>query len=100
PCLIIVQNSRSNVSTTGIVLLGSSAANLPTPFGGTVLVLPQMVRMLAIPADPYLGKLEGQLPKDPAYAGLQLDMQVIEIDPAASRGYSFTPGLELVWSSG
>jgi hypothetical protein len=39
---------------------------------------------------------DGDLPSDPALAGTILDLQVIEADPAAAKGLSFTPGLELV----
>ena len=38
----------------------------------------------------------GTLPSDPAFAGLAVDLQVIEGDPGAPLGVSFTPGLELV----
>jgi hypothetical protein len=35
-------------------------------------------------------------PNDPALLGVASDLQAIEADPGATRGVSFTAGLELV----
>ena len=95
---IFLQNSRKPPqTTTGIFLLGLNQANLPTPFGGTLLVLPLFLQTIAI--GPGGSLLPGELPYDHLFDGLHVDMQVIEIDPAASHGYSFTPGLEFAWSN-
>ena len=38
----------------------------------------------------------GVLPTDPSFVGVAVDLQVVEADPGAVKGVSFTQGLELV----
>jgi hypothetical protein len=40
--------------------------------------------------------LSGPITQDPALCGASVFLQVLEDDPGASQGLSFTPGLELV----
>ncbi|MEW6743047.1 MAG: hypothetical protein AB1486_09835 [Planctomycetota bacterium] len=49
-----------------------------------------------IPLTAGLTSLAGEIPCGPALAGLHLFLQVLQMDPGASQGISFTPGLELV----
>jgi hypothetical protein len=87
-------NSRG-ASTAGMLLLGFAQANIPTSAGGTILVgTPWIVVPLAIPASGL--SLQDTLPSDVLLCGLELDLQVLEADPGASHGLSFTAGLQLL----
>ncbi|MEW6745192.1 MAG: hypothetical protein AB1486_20765 [Planctomycetota bacterium] len=97
PLSLILCNS-SGANTTGYLFIGLSPADLPTPWDGHLLVGPEWVCTLALPSGP-TSTLEGEVPCDPALCGLHLYLQVLELDPGASRGVSFTAGLELVFGS-
>ena len=56
-------------------------------------VTPFMTLLLALP--PNGVTLSDTLPDDPALHFFELFLQVIEADPFASKGLSFTPGLKL-----
>jgi hypothetical protein len=88
----------SSQATTAILFVGLSRANLATPKGGTLLVAPFFTTVLAVPPSGTL--LLTQLPDDPALVGVKLDLQAIEIDAHASKGLSFTAGLELLLGIG
>ncbi|MEW6746761.1 MAG: hypothetical protein AB1486_28805, partial [Planctomycetota bacterium] len=62
--------------------------------GGTLLVIPEVIVGISIPA-PLLA-LPAPIPYDCAFSGLSIYLQVLELDPGASQGVSFTPGLKLV----
>ncbi|MEW6745778.1 MAG: hypothetical protein AB1486_23765 [Planctomycetota bacterium] len=84
-------------NTAGYLVMGLSAASLPTGVGGTLLVLPGWIFGIGIPA---AGLSFGDtVPDDPALCGLALYLQVLERDRGASHGFSFTPGLKLVFGS-
>ncbi|MEW6741560.1 MAG: hypothetical protein AB1486_02280 [Planctomycetota bacterium] len=87
-----LDNSRGS-NTTGYLVMGLASASLPTGVGGTLLVLPGWIFGIVIPG----GGLSfgGSVPLDPALCGFALFLQVVETDPGASHGLSFTPGLEL-----
>ncbi|MEW6745574.1 MAG: hypothetical protein AB1486_22720 [Planctomycetota bacterium] len=81
--------------TSAFLFLGLAPANIGTPFGGTLLLVPKWIYSLFL-----LGSgtsIPGEVPCDPGFAGLHLYFQVLEMDPGASQGISFTPGLELVF---
>ena len=40
--------------------------------------------------------LSGTVPNDPALYGFHLYLQALELDAGASKGFSFTPGLDLL----
>ncbi|MEW6744854.1 MAG: SBBP repeat-containing protein [Planctomycetota bacterium] len=81
--------------TSAFLLIGFAPASIPTRFGGTLLVLPRWI--YSIPLLAGITSLPGEIPCDAALAGLHLYLQVLEMDPGASHGISFTPGLELVF---
>ena len=81
-------------ATIGVLLVGSSRASAPTGFGGTLLVAPFTTPSVAIPAAGL--SLPETIPCDCALPGLLLDVQLLLLDPGASKGVAFTPGLELV----
>jgi hypothetical protein len=89
---VTIGNS-SNVATFALLLLGSSAANVPTSLGGTLLVTPFLTIPLALPAGSLA--VQGDIPNDQSLAFLELFLQALEIDAGASRGVSFTEGLKL-----
>jgi hypothetical protein len=41
----------------------------------------------------------GTIPNDPALDGFEIDLQVVEVDPGAVKGVSFTQGLQLLLGS-
>ncbi|MEW6745176.1 MAG: SBBP repeat-containing protein [Planctomycetota bacterium] len=82
-------------ATTAFLFLGLSAADLPTPWDGRLLVQPDWVFTLPLPSGG-ASTLNGDVPCDPAFCGAHLYLQVLELDPGASQGVSFTPGLELI----
>jgi hypothetical protein len=91
-------SDSSSQATTAILFVGLSRANLGTPKGGTLLVSPFLTTVLAVPPAGTL--LLTAMPDDPALVGLPLDLQAIETDPHASKGLSFTAGLELLLGVG
>lgn len=96
PYSLVIQNS-ANAVAPATLFIGPSAVNLPTGFGGTLLVHPLVslavilpVGALTIPSTPSC---------NPAFCGVSLVLQVLAADPGASRGVSFTPGLHLILGS-
>jgi hypothetical protein len=87
-----LDNSRG-ATTAGLLALGLSKANIPTGKGGTLLVTPFEFIPLSVPATGLT--LSGQVPNDPTLYGFELFLQVLEVDPGASKGLSFTRGLDL-----
>jgi hypothetical protein len=90
---ISVGNSRG-ATTPAAFLVGFSPAAIPTAFGGTLLVLSSAVVLFTLPGAganiPYSVFCGDQ------YCGLGIYLQVLEGDPGASQGVSFTQGLELI----
>jgi hypothetical protein len=89
---ISIDNSRA-ATTPAVLIVGSERASVPTVYGGTLLIRPIVLVPFVLPAAgisvPY------DVPCGDAYCGFTVDLQVLESDPGASRGVSFTPGLEL-----
>jgi hypothetical protein len=90
---VSVDNSRGT-PTAGLLFLGFQRAQIPTHFGGDLLVVPALI--LPITFSYGADSFTGTLPSDPAFAGFAVDLQVVEGDPGAVKGVSFTAGLELV----
>lgn len=88
----LIGNS-AGTATAGIVVLGSSRANVPTPFGGTLLVQPLAQVPVMLPAAGLALPLS--IPNLPSLCGTTFDLQAAMLDGAASHGVAFTPGLEL-----
>ena len=89
---IDASNSSGNWSE-GFVPVGVSPADVPTSAGGELLVTP--LSLLLLPLLPSGGSIVTAIPRDLNFHGLTLYLQVIEIDPGAQHGLSFTPGLQL-----
>jgi uncharacterized repeat protein (TIGR03803 family) len=88
-----IGNSRG-VKTSGTLLAGTTQTSIPIK-GGEILVGNVFLYLPVSIAVPNV-ELDATVPSDPAYAGVALELQVIEADPGAVKGLSFTPGLELV----
>src|SRR5262249_48142101 len=90
---VTISNSLG-ANTPGLVLIGLAGASLVTPKGGTLLVAP----LLWIPLTIHAGGegLGGTLPNDPTLCGVAVDLQALELDAGASKGFSFTAGLKLL----
>jgi Tol biopolymer transport system component len=78
----------------GFLLLGMQQAELPTAKDGTLLVAIADIIPLAL--NPAGTIVQGAIPFDAALCGFELDLQGIELDPGASKGVAFTPGLQLM----
>lgn len=86
--------NSSGLYSFGLLELGYQRADIPSSWGGDLLVSPVMT--LALGLSPTGTSLTGSLPHDDRLCGLVIDLQVMESDPGALKGVSFTPGLELV----
>jgi Tol biopolymer transport system component len=87
-------SDSSAQTSVAFVAVGVARASIPT-HGGTLLVVPLLVVPYGIP--PAGVSIFYDVPYDPSYCGLAIDLQAIEIDPGAAFGLSFTDGLELVF---
>jgi Tol biopolymer transport system component len=86
-------NSYGN-PTTGLIFVGFSRADIHSGWGGDLLVAPALILFVTFS---YGGdSFTGDIPDDPTLCGFAIDLQAIESDPGATKGVSFTPGLELL----
>jgi hypothetical protein len=88
-----LDNSYGN-ATFGLLFVGLGRAEIPTTWGGELLVAPLLTLEVALPAG--VTTISGQIPNDPALCELAVDLQVLEADPGGVKGVSSTPGLELI----
>ena len=94
--LLRVSNSRVEESIA-LVLVGLRSDQTLTNLGGTLLVQPDWTTPLNLPS---AGKdLPFSLPCRPAWLGLNLHLQSLVLDPGASQGVAFSPGLRVVLGS-
>jgi FG-GAP repeat protein len=91
--LKISLDNSAGVSTAAILVIGLDKASIPTGKGGTLLVDPLLFESLTLPAGGLT--LSGKVPDDPTLYGLDLYLQALELDAGASKGISFTRGLDL-----
>jgi Tol biopolymer transport system component len=80
--------------TVGLLVVGTGQTSFVTRAGGTWLV-DQLVIVTTLPVAPGGITLSVDLANDPGLCGIDLDLQVLESDPGAAFGISFTPGLAL-----
>jgi hypothetical protein len=90
-----IGNSRG-AATPAVLLAGPTKASLPI-FGGTLLVTPLIT--IAINVASPTGSLPVGVPNSMGLVGSPFNFQVVEVDPGAPVGLSFTPGLEVRPSS-
>jgi Tol biopolymer transport system component len=79
--------------TVGLLLFGAHKAFVPTNRDGVLLVEPLAGDLLSLPADGLT--VECPVPPDPSLCALEFDFQVVECDPGATKGASFSKGLEV-----
>jgi len=79
--------------TVGIVLVGFQQATLHTKCGGDVLLIPAY--LLPITFSFGGSVISGSISNDVEYCGLGIYLQVVEADPGAVLGVSFSQGLWL-----
>ena len=87
-----VGNSLGSGATPGALVIGGAKASTPL-FGGTLLAQPAAVLGLTVSV-PELS-LPLAVPNNPAMINAPLFFQALVVDPAASQGFAFTPGLEV-----
>jgi len=81
-------------TTVGLLFVGLQRANLPSSWGGDLLLVPSLTLLIAPPASG--DSFSGVVPPQETNCGVAVDLQVVEVDPGAAHGVSFTPGLELL----
>jgi hypothetical protein len=86
-------NSSSN-PTVGLVFLGYQRTSIHSNWGGDLLVVPAITIPITLSygGDTFTGRIWN----DPSLCGSAIDLQAVEADSGASKGVSFTAGLELV----
>ncbi len=90
---LVIGNSLG-APTLGVVLWGITPISAPTSLGGTLLVDPLGSFSLTVSQNG--STITESVPYDCTLAGFTLVVQVLEVDPGASKGVSFTKGLELI----
>jgi Tol biopolymer transport system component len=80
--------------TVGLLFVGFQHASLHSGWGGDLLVVPAITQLITFSYG--FDQFVGDIPDDATLCTSTLDLQVIEADPGAAKGVSFTPGLELV----
>jgi hypothetical protein len=86
-------SNSAGVPTVGLLFIGLQRCDLPTGFGGNLVVLPIVTIPITVPAAGM--SFSGNLPDDPRLAGTTIDLQAVEADAGAVKGVSFSQGLEL-----
>jgi len=92
--LFVDLDDSTGVGTLAIVLVGDASTSLPTNKGGSLLVVPFVALVVAVPAGGIT--LDADLPDDEMLCGVTLYAQALELDAGATKGLSFTAGLELL----
>jgi len=87
--------NSSGTFTFGLLVLGSQTTSLHSSLGGDLLVVPTLTSLIGLA--PAGASLSQDLPLDGNLCGLIFDLQVLEADPGAAKGVSFTAGLEIVF---
>lgn len=88
----------SNVAPTpqlGFLVFGYLRQNLPTGFGGALLVQPLSGETLPLPVAPGVGVRNLVIPLDAAFCGILVHVQGAHLDAGSASGIAFTPGLTL-----
>ncbi len=89
---VLVGNNATS-TLPAVLLLGTARANVPTPFGGTLLVQIVVHLPLTVPANGV--QVPFAIPDHPSLCGSTVTLQAALADPGASQGIAFTRGLEL-----
>ncbi|MBK8100101.1 MAG: hypothetical protein IPK26_23615 [Planctomycetes bacterium] len=90
----VTVGNPAGVATLGAVFFGVQRANLPTPFGGTALLVVSANVSLAVPVGG--AQLALTIPSSTVFCGVVVQLQAVVVDTGASHGLAFSRGLELV----
>ncbi len=82
-------------ATIGVLFIGPDPADIDSSWGGDLLVASRFPPVL-IPLGPAGGSIPLAVPDNLPFCGLALYWQILESDPGAAHGVSFSPGLEIV----
>jgi hypothetical protein len=85
--------SAAPTQQIGLLLLGLQAADLPTPFGGALLVDFVTSEALVAPVAPTRFLRPLQIPISTTYLGLVVHGQFVHFDAGAAQGIAFSRGL-------
>jgi Tol biopolymer transport system component len=96
PSDLLASNSRGTW-TAGLLVVGTQRASILTTKGGTLCVVPTALFMEALSPSGFDRSFV--TPFDVQLATLAVDAQMLEVDPGAPAGVSFTAGLELVFGN-
>ncbi len=80
--------------TAAVLFVGFQQTSFHTHLGGDVLLAPAVTLLVALPPNGI--SFTGDIPDDQQLCGFEIDVQAIEADPGATKGVSFTQGLELI----
>lgn len=86
-------SSLGLATVPGSICVGFTPAVLPTGFGGDLLLIPSLVLALPVPGAGLSLPLD--VPDDANLCGVKAYLQMLQADPIAAGGVSFTRGLEL-----
>ncbi|MEM7202272.1 MAG: FG-GAP repeat protein [Planctomycetota bacterium] len=89
---VLATNSRGQATMAALVF-GTGAISVPTPLAGTLLVTPDLTLNAVLPTAGIQAPLS--IPLEGSLCGVSLFVQVLEVDPGASAGVSFTQGLQM-----
>jgi hypothetical protein len=93
PIDIDVSNSLG-ATTPGYLAVGLATTSIHLKHSGTLLV--DAFEWIVLTIDPSGITISDTLPDDPTLYGVDVYLQAIELDAGASKGLSFTPGLDLL----
>ncbi|MEW6746892.1 MAG: hypothetical protein AB1486_29495 [Planctomycetota bacterium] len=91
----VIENS-SGMDTFAVLFLGFWPMSIESPWGGTLNVEPMIIIGFDLPAGGLTLPLN--LPCHFDVCGGQVYLQVLQLDPDASHGVAFSPGLEMIVS--
>jgi hypothetical protein len=86
--------NSAGIDTLAVFFAGFTSAQLPTSWGGELLVVPDLVVPWSLPAAGL--SLPVDVPDDLSLCGVSAFVQALELDDGASEGISISVGLELV----
>lgn len=88
----VTAGNSSGATSSGILLLGLQQTSVRY-LGGTLLTRPDAIFPIVVPTAGFV--LPVPVPDTPNLCGVQIHLQVLQLDSAASQGVSFTGGLRL-----
>jgi len=75
---------------------GWSAADLPSGFGGQLMLQISLLEGMVLPAPPMFGTTSLGIPLDQGLCGVSIYCQYAHFDAGASHGFAFSPAMRLI----